>query len=153
MATKRFLRCNQCGLLTAPGTLFQVLLARAHAQPHDCPNCGSAAELQLTFAFGLNASHSECTVRECFVPRRLESWAGKDGSQVTFYPFLVILDRHERERAAWLPYWHLIVRGRNSVQKYGQWAPFMDFRLFADLLNQAEAKGYSSTVLSGPQAV
>ncbi|RMG26793.1 MAG: hypothetical protein D6724_01035 [Armatimonadetes bacterium] len=110
-------------------------------------------ELRLRFDFGLNAPDRACTVRDCFAPRQLESWNEADGSRVTFYPFLVILQRHGRELAAWLPYWHTIDNGFRTVQKYGQWAPFMDFRLFADLLNQAAEKGYSFAALGGPRAV
>jgi hypothetical protein len=70
---------------------------------------------------------------------------------VTFYPFLVVLQRHGREHAAWLPYWHTIEKhGRKPTQKYGQWAPFMDFGLFADLLTQARAKGYLPGGLASP---
>jgi hypothetical protein len=122
--------------------LFDVLLVRAGEQPLLCSKCGALATLRLKFSFGLSAADSECTVRDCFVPRKLESWEQRDGGNVTFYPFLVIVHRHGRELATWLPYWHVVERGRRRVTKYGQWAPIMDCHLFADLLSQAQAKGY-----------
>ena len=142
MATRRFLVCAQCGPSPGRGKLFDVLLARAREQPLLCSKCGALATLRLKFAFGLNGADSECTVRDCFVPRVLESWKERDGRDVTFYPFLVIVQRHGRELAAWLPYWHVVDRAHRPVTKYGQWAPFMDFHLFADLLSQARAKGH-----------
>src|SRR5882672_8735503 len=152
MATGRVLACSRCGPSPAPGTLFQTLLACAQGQPQRCPRCGATPELRLKFELGLDADDSECTVRDCFVPKRLESWAQADGSRVTFYPFLIIVQRHGRDLAAWLPYWHVVERAHRSTPKYGQWAPFMDFHLFADLLNQAQAKGYSPEKLHGPRA-
>jgi len=142
MATDRFLVCASCGAHPARGKLFDDLLAHARQQAVVCSKCGAPATLRLKFPFGLNAADSECTVRDCFLPRRLEGWKDKDSANVTFYPFLVVVHRHGRELAAWLPYWHVVERGRKPLTKYGQWAPFMDFHLFADLLSQAQAKGY-----------
>lgn len=150
MATRRFLVCKQCGPSLARGTLFELLLSRAHGQLHRCPKCDALAALRLNFDFGLNAPDSECTVLDCFAPQQPESWKEKDGSTVTFYPFLVIVRRHGRDLAAWLPYWHIVARGHRRTRKYGQWAPFMDFHLFRDLLAQAEAKGYSPTLEARP---
>jgi hypothetical protein len=95
-------------------------------------------ELRLSFDLGLNAPNPPCVLRDCFVPRELESWKEKDGSPVTFYPFLVILNRGRR-LAAWLPYWHVVERKKREIKKYGQWAPLMDFKLFSDLLAQARS--------------
>lgn len=119
-----------------------------------CSKCDAPATLRLKFDFGLNAPDSECTVLDCFVPRRPESWKATDEANVTFYPFLVIVQRHGRNLAVWLPYWHVVERGgRVTQKKYGQWAPFMDFHLFKDLLDQAQAKGYSSKLEAPPVVV
>jgi hypothetical protein len=67
---------------------------------------------------------------------QLESWNFR-GRTVTFYPFLVITERENRDQAAWLPYWHVIQDGEKKSRKYGQWAPFMDMKLLEDLLTQA----------------
>ena len=142
MATDRVFVCPQCGPFPTRGKLFDVLLARAREEPLRCAKCSGLATLRLKFPFGLNAADSECTVQDCFIPRQLESWKERDGSNVTFYPFLVIVQRRGRELATWLPYWHVVERGPRPMTKYGQWAPFMDFHLFADLLSQARAKGH-----------
>jgi len=122
--------------------MFDNLLSRANGDPQLCPHCNAVMDLQLSFDLGLNAPNPPCVLRDCFVPRKLESWSEKDGSPVTFYPFLVILRRYERGLAAWLPYWHIVERKNRKIKKYGQWAPFMDFKLFSDLLAQAAIKGY-----------
>jgi hypothetical protein len=122
--------------------LLDLLLAQAQGDPHRCPRCGAEAKLRLKFEFGLGARDSECTVLASFIPQKLESWSQPDGTAITFYPFLVILQRHGRKLAAWLPYWHVIDGDGKRTRKYGQWAPFMDFELFADLLNQARQSGY-----------
>jgi len=152
VATRRLLVCERCGPLPATGTLFDDLRARASGDAGQCPKCHAHhVELRLGFGFGLNTPDPESTVRDCFIPRQLESWRDEDGSKVTFYPFLVIVQRHGREQAAWLPYWHTIEKhGRKPAQKYGQWAPFMDLDLFEDLLAQARAKGYLLGGLAGP---
>jgi hypothetical protein len=107
-----------------------------------CGSCGEKTTLQLKFAFGLDATDAEAEVRAVFRPRRLESWRNKKREKVTFVPFLVILRRGNRKDAAWLPYWHLVEKGKRRATKYGQWAPFMDAHLFEDLLSQARKAGY-----------
>jgi hypothetical protein len=61
---------------------------------------------------------------------------------VTFYPFLVVTERKGRDQAVWLPYWHVVGDGEENRKKYGQWAPFMDMKLFRDLLAQPRDEGY-----------
>jgi len=153
--TQRLVVCERCGPSPATGsTLFEDLLAKALGETRQCTECHAHhVELRLKFSFGLNASDPECTVRDCFMPRHPERWRDADGKEVTFHPFLVVLQRHGREQAAWLPYWHTVERpGRKRAQKYGQWAPLMDFSLFEDLLSQARAKGYLLGGLLGPAA-
>jgi hypothetical protein len=74
----------------------------------------------------------------------LERWTDRrNGSGVCFYPFLVVLKRHGREHAAWLPYWHIVTYKNGRVKKkFGQWAPFMDEHLLYDLLKQARDHGF-----------
>jgi len=143
VATERSLVCEQCGPSPAPGSLFDVLMAKARGDGLQCPRCSAQAELHLRFSFGLNASDTESTVLDSFIPRCPEEWPGSADSKVTFYPFLVVLQRHGRGLATWFPYWHTVETTAGKTRsKYGQWAPFMDFCLFEDLLAQAQAKGY-----------
>jgi hypothetical protein len=64
------------------------------------------------------------------------------GGTVTFYLFLIVTKREGRDKAVWLPYWHVTQDGEKKTIKYGQWAPFMDMELFEDLLSQARSAGY-----------
>ncbi len=48
-----------------------------------------------------------------------------------------------RVLSVWFPYWHVVGHLKKPKYKYGQWAPFMDMRLFGELLRQAEDKGYA----------
>jgi hypothetical protein len=144
MATKQTVRCLKCGDTPVKGTLFRALLDIAE-NPNDrkCKHCGSDVSLCLGFEFGLDAADKESVIERVFRPRDLERWPSTDGSTVSFYPFLVVLNRKNRERAVWLPYWHLLERPgwKRPKEKYGQWAPFMDRHLFEDLLSQARDAG------------
>ncbi len=143
MATEKFIMCERCGQLPMPGILFCTLLNKARGDDLKCPKCGTFAELHLRFDIGLDATHNECTVLDCFIPRNPECWHRAEGSKVKFYPFFVILRRHGRNLAVWLPYWHIVkMDDQTLIRKYGQWAPFMDTNLFEDLLSQAQSKGY-----------
>ena len=142
MATERYVECRKCGPVPVKASLFDTLLEHSRNGSVACPPCSTQTALRLRFAFGLGAGHPDCTVLKCFVPRRPEKWKDLGGHAVTFYPFLVILKRHPRKRAVWLPYWHIVGGKRRRITKYGQWAPFMDEHLFADLLRQARENGY-----------
>lgn len=76
-----------------------------------------------------------------FLPRRIEKWPDH-GKKIAFYPFLVVLRQENRKRTVWLPYWHEVKERGKSRVKYGQWAPFMDERLFVSLFAQARKAGY-----------
>jgi hypothetical protein len=107
-----------------------------------CDNCAAETSFHLRFDFGLGAADNQSTIAGVFHPREPETWVDRDGSKVTFYPFLVVLNRKNRERAIWLPYWHVVERkSARPLEKYGQWAPFMDAHLFDDMLAQARAAG------------
>lgn len=138
MATVRKFVCSKCDPVHA-GNLFKALYALATTGTPVCPNCGRRRRLTLTFDFGLNASHSKCTVLAAVLPETIRSWKLKNGARVRFYPFLVVLKRHGRGRAVWMPYWHLVGKGRTPIMKYGQWAPFMDLELFQSLLARARS--------------
>ena len=125
------------------GPLFDALRSIAEGKVSDCPVHRTPYKLRLRFNFGLNGKDSDCTVLGAFKPGRPESWLGHKGATVRFFPFLVMLRRHGREQAVWLPYWHLVdSMDARPVKKYGQWAPFMDEHLFCELLAQARSKGF-----------
>lgn len=80
-------------------------------------------------------------MKRCFLPTSPECWTDSKKRKVTFLPFLVILARHGRQDAVWLPYWHVVEDSKRVFQKYGQWAPFMDAHRFEDLISQARSAG------------
>jgi len=141
MATIRQYICKNCPPKNA-GRLFDALKKKAKGKILECQKCGMPYDsLRLKFDFALGATNSECTVLDCFLPKDIAKW--KDGKKtVEFYPFLVIVKRHGKENATWLPYWHIIKDKEKKTIKYGQWAPFMDSHLFNSLLEQAKKKGY-----------
>lgn len=145
MATKRNWHCEKgCDPIKA-ASLFDALLSIAEGTKLDCPrHPGNLRNLKLEFPLGLGATDSSCTAARAFLPKELERWTDqRNGSEVCFYPFLVVLKRHAREHAAWLPYWHIVTYKNGRVKKkYGQWAPFMDEHLLYDLLKQARDQGF-----------
>ncbi len=104
--------------------------------------CGAETALHLSFDFALDVPHKKTEVLASFHPRPLEHWCDSGGRTVTFYPFLIVTKREGRDQAVWLPYWHVVEGGEKVNRKYGQWAPFMDMKLFEDLLSQARNAGY-----------
>ena len=78
-----------------------------------------------------------------FLPTSCPTWKD-NGRDVTFYPFMIVVERSNNERAFWLPYFHVIRDPAKSkpICKYGQWAPFMRVDLFEDVLRQARSAGY-----------
>jgi len=137
MATKRYFECSKKHRASA-AQLFDSLRAIAKGKVGRCVLCGGGFSLKLDFPFGLGATKSKCTVLHAFNPRRTQTWRDAKGRRVKFYPFLVIVARHGKERAIWMPYWHLVYTKRGVIKKYGQWAPFMDEHLFRSLLAQAK---------------
>src|SRR5207237_5962765 len=102
----RTIYCKRCGEMPSKGTLFQLLLRLADSSKAGrCDNCSGQNEIRLKFNLGLDVTDNECTIEAAFRPRKPEWWTAKNGAKVTFYPFLVILKRGNRARAAWLPYW------------------------------------------------
>jgi len=98
---------------------------------------GRALHLSFDFALGMQDKNAE--VLASFYPHQPEDWRG---GTVTFYPFLIITKREGRDKAVWLPYWHVTQDGEKENLKYGQWAPFMDMEFFEDLLSQTRSAGY-----------
>ena len=141
MATKRIWECKSCKDTHSAGSMFDAL--RDFSKSRKCPECKMGTRnLRLIFDFGLNASHSNCSVLASFSHKNPISWKDKDGSKVEFFPFLVILHRHGKEKAVWMPYWHLVHKKKRTIKKYGQWAPFMDLKLYKNLLHQAQHSGF-----------
>ncbi len=117
MATQRSYACNTCMKETRPPHLFDAL--RYFSTLRKC-ECGGTKDLILNFDFGLDADKSRCKVLDAFIPAndKPDQWSS-DGGNVTFYPFLVILEGTEKPgRSIWLPYWHT-VEGQKKVRPVG----------------------------------
>lgn len=132
--TTQYLLCTECHKKSATHQkLFETLYDFQRGACPDCPSCGATRELHLALDFQLGAGDSEFKVVSAFLPEKLESWLGEEQEEVTFYPFLVVLQRADGTRFCWLPYWH--VTGKDA--KYGQHAVCLDHSQFDSLIQQA----------------
>jgi hypothetical protein len=123
--------------------MFSALRRLAQHQMPACPQCQQPMQLHLTYAFALGVTKRDALALAAFLPADPPKWDDQ-GRVVTFYPFLVVVERAPSERAAWLPYFHVVrdPTTQKVVSKYGQWAPFLGLALFEDLLVQARKAGY-----------
>src|SRR5437763_2004836 len=133
MAAQYFV-CAQChNRYPTHQKLFDVLYDFTRIAPENCCECGSPRELHLTLDFQLGAGDSDYKVVSAFLPERLESWLGDEAQEVTFYPFLVVLQRcGDGKQFCWMPYWH--VTGKEA--RYGQHAVCLESRQFDSLMAQ-----------------
>lgn len=141
MTAHHAFRCPACGEETRWRILFNALRAVAEQNVPAC-RCGASTALHLPFEFALDVPDKNAEVLASFLPHQLEYWQDSRGRTVTFDPFLVITKREGHDQAVWLPNWHVIRDGEKERRKYGQWAPFMDMKLFEDLLTQARSTGF-----------
>jgi hypothetical protein len=117
--------------------LFETLYEFSKAAPEDCPACGGARVLHVTLDFQLGVGDGDFTVVRAILPEKLESWLGEEQEEVTFYPFLVVLQGAvESKQFCWMPYWHLV--GKDA--RYGQHAVCLDQTQFESLIEQAQEK-------------
>lgn len=117
-------------------TLFETLhnFSRSSADP--CPSCGSVRELHVNLDFQLGAGDGDFRVMSALLPSRLESWLGEEEEEVTYYPFLIVLEDAEGKQFCWMPYWH--VTGREA--RYGQHAVCLEVGQFESLIEQAQRR-------------
>lgn len=116
--------------------LFESLYEFSRKSPESCPGCGAPRELCLNLDFQLGAGDGNFKVVSAFLPEKLESWLGEEEEEVTFYPFLVVLQAADGRNFCWMPYWH--VTGKEA--RYGQHAVCLDSGQFESLMAQAQEK-------------
>lgn len=116
--------------------LFESLYEFSRKSPESCPGCGAPRELCLNLDFQLGAGDGNFKVVSAFLPEKLESWLGEEEEEVTFYPFLVVLQAADSRQFCWMPYWH--VTGKEA--RYGQHAVCLDSGQFESLMAQAQEK-------------
>lgn len=134
----QYLSCRECHKkVSLHQKLFESLYDFERMAPEDCPACGGSRELHVTLDFQLGSGNPDFKVVSASLPDRLESWLGEEEEEVTFYPFLVVLERtSDRKRFCWMPYWH--VTGKEA--KYGQHAICLEHGQFENLITQAHQK-------------
>ena len=133
----QFFCCIQCHKkYSTHQKLFNTLYHFTKAAPEPCPTCGGARDLHVTLDFQLGAGDSDYKIISALLPEKLESWPSEEQEEVTFYPFLVVLETGEGRQFCWMPYWH--VSGKEA--RYGQHAICLDKRQFASLIEQVEDK-------------
>ena len=94
-------------------------------------------ELHISLDFQLGLGDGDFQVVHAFLPEKLESWLGEEEEEVTYYPFLVVLQgTQESKQFYWMPYWH--VTGKDA--RYGQHAVCLDHTQFESLVAQAQKK-------------
>ena len=137
MAAQYFV-CTQCHKkFPTHQKLFETLYDFSRIAPENCTDCGGARDLRLTLDFQLGAGDCEYQVVSALLPEKLESWLGEGEEEVTFYPFLVVLQRTvDNKQFCWLPYWH--VTGKEA--RYGQHAVCLEQSQFESLSEQINEK-------------
>jgi len=116
--------------------LFETLYEFSKIAPEECPSCGGTRELHINLDFQLGSGDGDFKVVSAFLPEKLESWLGEEEQEVTFYPFLVVLQSSEGREFSWMPYWH--VTGKEA--RYGQHAICLEKAQFDSLLEQVQEK-------------
>jgi hypothetical protein len=132
----QFFYCIQCHKkYPTHQKLFDTLYNFSRTAPDECPGCGGVRDLHVSLDFQWGAGDSDYKVVSALLPEKLESWMGEEQEEVTFYPFLVVLET-EGKQFCWMPYWH--VTGKEA--RYGQHAVCLEQRQFESLMAQVQEK-------------
>lgn len=134
----QYYSCTECHKrFPTHDKLFDTLYKFHQSETTDCPTCGGHRALHLSLDFQLGSGDAEFKVVSAFLPQRLESWLGENEEEVTFYPFLVVLEREsDHKQFCWMPHWH--VTGKEA--RYGQHAMCLEQGQFESLMQQAREK-------------
>lgn len=129
--------CTQCHKkYPTHQKLFDTLSDFTKEFPDDCPACGGARNLHINLDFQLGAGDGDFRVVSAHLPDKLESWLGEEQEEVTFYPFLIVLESGEGQQFCWMPYWH--VTGKEA--RYGQHAVCLQQAQFESLVQQVQER-------------
>jgi hypothetical protein len=137
VATQYFY-CTHCHKkVSISQRLFDTLLDFSRTHPEECGICGGARELHVSLDFQLGMGDGDFKVVHAFLPDKLESWLGEEEEEVTYYPFLVVLQAAgESQQFYWMPYWHVV--GKEA--RFGQHALCLDHTQFESLVAQAHER-------------
>jgi len=134
--------CTQCHKkISTFQRLFDALYEFSKSDPENCPVCGSVRELHVSLDFQLGVGDGDFKVVHAFLPEKLESWLGEEEEEVTYYPFLAVLQgAQESKQFYWMPYWHVV--GKDA--RYGQHALCLDHTQFESLVAQAQKRMFAA---------
>jgi len=97
-------------------------------------------ELHVSLDFQLGVGDGDFKVVHPFLPEKLESWLGEEEEEVTFYPFLVVLEGVGHKQFNWMPYWHMV----GSDARFGQHSLCLDRTQFESLVAQAQERTFAA---------
>lgn len=133
----QYFYCNSCHKkYSTHQKLFDSLYNFSKSAPESCPGCGGPRDLHVDLDFQLGAGDGDFKVVSAHLPGRLESWLGDGEEEVTYYPFLVVLQASDGKQFCWMPYWH--VTGNEA--RYGQHAVCLELEQFGSLIEQVQDK-------------
>lgn len=133
----QFFYCSQCHKKhPTHQKLFDTLYNYSREAPDYCPACGGTRELHVNLDFQLGFGDSDFKVVSALLPAKLQSWLGDEEEEVTYYPFLIVLQDVEGKQFCWMPYWH--VTGKDS--RYGQQAICLEAGQLESLIEQLQGK-------------
>ena len=132
----QYFYCTQCHKkYPTHQKLFDTLHDFSKVTPEDCPACGGTRELHVNLDFQLGAGDGDFKVVSAFLPKKLESWLGEEEEEVTFYPFMVVLEGGTKgKQFCWMPYWHVV----GNEARYGQHAVCLEHSQFESLMAQVQ---------------
>jgi hypothetical protein len=129
----QYFYCSQCHKkYPTHQKLFDTLCNFSKEAPDYCPACGGTRELHVNLDFQLGAGDGNFKVVSALLPAKLQSWLGDEEEEVTYYPFLIVLQDIEGKQFCWMPYWH--VTGKEA--RYGQHAICLEAGQFESLIEQ-----------------
>ena len=133
----QYFYCNSCHKkYPTHQKLFESLYNFSKRAPEACPACGGMRDVHVDLDFQLGAGDGDFKVVSALLPGKLESWLGEGEEEVTFYPFLVVLQAGDGKQFCWMPYWH--VTGKEA--RYGQHAVCLELDQFGSLIEQVQEK-------------
>ncbi|HZW92970.1 MAG TPA: hypothetical protein VFF64_08460 [Candidatus Eremiobacteraceae bacterium] len=139
--TTQYFCCSQCYKKSSISLrLFETLYGFSKVSTKNCPACGGVQELHVSLDFQLGVGDGDFKVVHAFLPEKLESWLGEEEEEVTFYPFLVVLEGVGHKQFNWMPYWHMV----GSDARFGQHSLCLDRTQFESLVAQAQERTFAA---------
>ena len=132
----QYFYCTQCHKKhPTHHKLFDTLYDFPGLSQNTARRVEARAHCTVNLDFQLGAGDGDFKVVSANLPEKLESWLGEEEEEVTFYPFLVVLEGGAKgKQFCWMPYWHVV--GKEA--RYGQHAVCLDHAQFDSLIEQVK---------------